>query len=75
MGKHALARFSTWKTQDGVRVFGVGNFTFGREKAGTISPGPCWFCYYGCWGHYCGGFFELWWDVYSRYKNDQCLIG
>lgn len=55
-----------------MRIFG---FYIHRIEAGQISEGPCWACWYGCWGHFTDGFFELIWNVITEYKHDRHLIG
>lgn len=68
--------FRTWLTEDGkTRVFAIGKFRFGRERPGVISPGPCWFCFYECWGHFAYPWWHLVWNVATEYKHDRHLIG
>lgn len=49
-------------------------FTVLKAPSGVISHTPCWVCFYGCWGHFCGGFWELVWNVLTEYKHDEHLI-
>lgn len=46
-----------------------------RERAGVISPGPCWVCIYGCYLHADENLFRLLWSVITEYKNDKHLVG
>ncbi len=50
-------------------------FVIYREPAGVISRTPCWVCFYGYWGHFCEGFWELLWNVLTEYKHDRHIIG
>jgi len=49
-----------------------------KEKAGVISPGPCWCCSYdGVPGylHVHDSLLKLLWEVVTEFRNDKHLVG
>ena len=49
-----------------------------RERAGVISPGPCWVCVYGGvpgWLHAHESLPKLLWSLITEWKDDRHLVG
>jgi hypothetical protein len=49
-----------------------------RERAGVISPGPCWVCVYGGvpgWMHAYESLPKLLWSLITEWKDDRHIVG
>jgi hypothetical protein len=50
-------------------------FLIFRERAGVISPGPCWVCIYDSYMHCDESLLRLMWSVMTEYRDDRHLVG
>ena len=46
-----------------------------KEKAGVISPTPCWIATYDCYLHTNNTLMGLLWSLLTEYKHDRHLVG
>lgn len=53
----------------------IGNYQIFKEKAGMISLGPCWVCFYPGYLHAHDTLLGLLWQVVTEYKHDKHLVG
>lgn len=58
-----------------MKRFNLFGFLLFRERAGVISPGPCWVITYDCYMHCDENLLRLLWNVITEYKHDRHLVG